>query len=276
MLDELIAEYDPTKSGWLFRIGSNYYPSIGWNFCETGQIATQYVDWRAFFSFDTSEIPDHAQIEWVYFRVRRFIGNDPMGMPETYLIHFSLGSFIGDALNGTAEEWDGGDLMVSLDEKPSDKQTIDLAADGQDPCPLVNKSGETDVRIWDASTQGTGDDSWGTSFNKDADTLCKLFIGFSVPSATVTGKGSASAAAHVIHDAAVTASGTADATSGSTVVHHAGTSATGVGRAAAAGGIDPGPLAVHSGSAGVSHVHSGTITLADSDDATRDGRRQSS
>jgi len=259
MIDQLTFEFDNAKSGQLVRVGASYYPYVGWDQCKTGEYFTPGVLWRAFLSFDTSSIPAHYQIEWVYVRIRR--GSDPAGEPETYALKFSIGSFIGAALDGNVGEWDGGDLMVTLDAKPADKTTLDLADDGEDPRSYVNKSGDTDIKIWDASTKGSGDDSWGTVFNADTATRCKLYVGYSVPSGTATGVGTAAGTAVLEVPGTATATGVGTAT-GTAVLEVPGTAtATGVGTATGTAVLEvPGTAtATGVGTAAAAGVVSGNI-----------------
>lgn len=234
MIDQLIAEFDNTRSGAIYRVSPGYYyPAVGWDQCKTGENVTYGITHRMFVSFDTSSLPDHAQIEEVVFRCRR--AADPIGDPEEYHLHFSIGTFIGAALEET--DWALGDLMVTLDEKPADKQDVDLSADGADPRPHVNRTGYTDVKVWDGSLQIGGDPEWGTNFNPATLSRCKLFVTYSVPSATLTARGSFSASAVVIRGAAATLTARASAEFAATAIVSGSVVATGVGRADFAGGV---------------------------------------
>ncbi len=234
MVDQLVLDFTASNTGRILYIPpSTYMATVGWLYCEAGRADSSNMDWRAYFSFDTSSLPDHAQIDAVYFQIRR--RDDPFGEPQYYSLKFSIGTFIGPTLDGNAAEWTGGALMVTLSAKPADKTTLDLSADAQDPCPYVNKTGETDIKIWDASTKGTGDDVWSTNFNQFIATPCKLYVYYSVPSATATGKGYAFCAGEVIANASGSATGVGDVDAIATVVAHASGSATGVGEATSVG-----------------------------------------
>jgi len=194
MLDQLFLSPDTSKSGTIIFFSGVYIALPGWN-CSTGQNTSVPTSSRAYLAFDTSGLPAGAQIEQVELFIRR--GSDPVGEPEIYRLRFSIGSFIGESLDGDAGEWTGGDLMVTLFSTPADKQWLDLSSDGQDPCPLINPAGYTDVKIWDDSDQGSGDPEWSTSISKDQTTLTKLSVIYSTPSVTMTGRGSMSVSAEV-------------------------------------------------------------------------------
>jgi hypothetical protein len=253
MLDQLIFAFDNTKSGHLYLYAGSYTPHTGWDQCETGR-TNPFRRWRAFFNFDTSAIPDHAEITVVTFRIRR--GFDPVGDPDTYALKFSLGTFIGAALNGNVGEWNGGTHLLTLSVKPTDKDVVDLSADGGDPLSLINKTGETDLKIWDDSAQGGGDTGWATVFNKTTTERCELYVTFSVPSGTAVGRATASCSATVTHAASATATGVGEAEMAAglilasaaatvtgrgtsdldaTVTHNAGATVTGVGSSSARG-----------------------------------------
>lgn len=237
MLDGYTFEPTMAKSGKVqYLPPSTYFAGTGWNVCETGYDGGIPLYWRAFFSFDTSLIPDHAQIEAVSFRFRR--RGDPLGDPETYRLKISIGTFIGSALNGTQEEYDAGELMVTLYARPADKDLVDLSTGGQNPCPYVNRTGETDIKVWDDSTQGSGDPSWNTYLNKDLSTLCKLEVVWSIPSASVTGKGFASCIGTVKRGGRSTVAGDSSAVLAGSVTAFANAAATGVSEAYAAGSIE--------------------------------------
>lgn len=250
-------QFDNAKSGRITLIGGPYTAYTGWAECETGRL-TPFNRWRAFFSFDTSSIPDTAVIISCTMSLRRRA--DPVGDPETYLLWFSIGTFIGAALDGNAGEWNGGTAVTSLSVKPADKETVDLTSAAY---PYVNKTGDTDLKLWDDSSEGGGDPSWATRFNKNAGNLCKLNVEWTIPNlgvATATGRGTASAAGTVSGGIEATATatgiGTASASAvlevpGSATVKGVGTAsasavleipgaatATGVGTASAAGTVE--------------------------------------
>ena len=183
-----------SKSGRVNNDLGAYSAAIGWDECETGQ-TDPFHRWRAFFNFDTSSIDDSAVIISVTFSVRR--RTDPLGDPETYVLRFSIGTFIGAALDGNVQEWGAGTEVASVSAKPADKDMVPFSSAAH---ALVNLTGDTDVKLWDDSSIGGGDSNYGTNFNKNSGQLCKLNITWTVPQlgvATVTGKGTASAAGTV-------------------------------------------------------------------------------
>jgi len=255
MLDQYVFDFDNGASGRILKFPAFYMATLGWDWCDVGQItAGTPVEWGAFFRFDTSSLPDHCEITLVQFRVRRD-PTVPFGDPQFYQIRFSIGQFIGGVLNGNAGEWNGGTEVLTLSAPPFDKTTVDFDAAAK---ALVSKTGDTDVKILDHSTQGTGDSSWSKNYNADAANLCKLYVYFTVPSATVTAKGTASCSATVIHAATATATGVGGAEMAAhlvlasaaatvtgrgsadleaTVTHNAAATATGVGTSAAAASL---------------------------------------
>ena len=262
MIDEILLDFDNAKSGQLYLYAGSYTPHTGWEECETGR-TNPFRRWRAFFSFDTSSIPAHYQIEWVWFRVMRRAGLP--GNPETYVLRFSIGTFIGAALDGNAAEWNGGTLMLTLNSPPATKTTLDLADDGEDPCPYVNKSGDTDLKIWDDSYQGSGDAAWETNFNTDTSTRCRLYVGYSIPSATLTGIGTLSCAASVTYYGTATLTGIGTLSCTAMVISLASATLTGIGTLSCAAEVRSLlQMARHSASVSVSSSHSSSVTLSGS------------
>lgn len=183
--------------------------------------------------FHTSSLPDHCTVTQVSFRIRRRA--DPFGDPETYRLKFSLGTWIGGSLDGTAAEWDGGTHLLTLYAKPADRDLVDLSDDAGDPCPLVNLSGDTDLKLWDDSDRGTGDLGWDTLFNKTTTERCRLYVLFEIPSAEVTGKGYASASGEIVADAAGEATGLGYSSSDGDIVADGTGVGTGTGEGTGAG-----------------------------------------
>ncbi len=194
------------KSGKITYTPPTFYmAATGYASCQTGQNTTLGQKWRAFFSFDTSSLPDNALIQKVEFLVRLNTGQ-PSGEPENTYIKFSIGTFIGAALNGTPDEFNGGTLMVTLTAEPYDNTWLDLNQDLGSPESYVNRAGDTDIKVWDDSVRGGGDASWGLNFNTSK-AKCKLRITYTVPSATATGRGIASGAGKVTAAGSATATG---------------------------------------------------------------------
>jgi len=208
---------------------SSYVAATGSAECQTGQSTFSDTNWRAFFSFNTASIPNHAQIEFVGFLVY-LSKNQPFGMPQYYRLKFSIGTFIGGALDGTAEEFNAGTLMVTLESKPAHGTLVDLDEDGHGPEAYVNLSGETDVKVWDDSVQGSGDSSWGIDFNQKYQT-CRLQVMYTVPEATATGRGTASASATVTAAGSGTAVGRGTSDVAATVTASGSSVVTGIGLA---------------------------------------------
>lgn len=205
MLDQYTYEFDNSCSGRILKFPTFYVPTTGWDVCDVGaSFSTGPVYWAAFFSFDTSNLPAHCEVTSVKFRV--FRDTDPIGDPADYEIRFSIGQIIGGSLDGNAAEWNGGTEVLTLNEKPENKTTIDFASAA---CALVDKTGDTDVKILDHSTQGV-DLIWSTNFNKSTTERCKLYVYFTVPSATLTASSALSCAATVTHAAAATVTGVGD------------------------------------------------------------------
>jgi hypothetical protein len=228
---ELIVDFDNAKSGRVNLDSGVYTATTGWIDCETGR-TTAFNRWRAFFSFDTSALPDDAVIERVTMNIRRRA--DGLGDPQTYWLKFSIGTFIGAALNGDAGEWAAGTQCKALDAKPADKANVimNTVALG-----LVNRTGDTDLKLWDDSTQGTGDPTWETNFNKNTSFRCKLYIRYTEPrSAIATGVGTASADGTVSGSSingTATATGVGTASGGAVLEIPGAATATGVGAGSA-------------------------------------------
>lgn len=196
-----------SKSGEVtFTPPSSYVAATGYASCRTGQNTITGSNWRAYFNFDTSSIPDHAQVTKVEFLIRMNTFQLE-GMPDIYRLKFSIGTFIGAALDGNATEFNAGTLMVTLTgSKPTDNTWLDLDQQGGGPEPYVNRAGDTDMKVWDDSVQGGGDPSWSTDFNTSK-AKCRLRVTYQVPTATATGRGTASAAASVMASGSAIATG---------------------------------------------------------------------
>ena len=226
---ELIVDFDNAKSGRVNLDAGIYTATTGWDECATGR-TTVFNRWRAYFSFDTSALPDDAVIQKVTMMIRR--RSDGLGEPETYRLKFNIGTFIGASLDGDAGEWTAGTLVQTLTAKPTDKQAVvmDVAA-----LALVNRTGDTDLKLWDDSTRGTGDPTWETNFNAATAARCRLAIQYTEPRAAVaTGVGTASASATLVIPGAATATGIGTASAAAMMVLTGGATATGVGTATAA------------------------------------------
>ena len=203
-----VVEFDfvDSKSGKITYIPpSSYTAATGSANCQTGQNNATGAKWRAFFNFDTSSLPDNALVATVEFFICKSTGQ-PAGAPQYYILKFSIGSFIGAALNGNSGEFNGGTLMVTLSSKPDDNTWMGLDQDFNDPRAYVNLTGDTDIKVWDDSIRGTGDASWGLNFNT-AKAKCKLRVTYTIPSATATGRGTANGSGAVTVAGKATASG---------------------------------------------------------------------
>lgn len=205
-------DFVDSKSGRIYWNGSSYTAYTGWAACQTGQDGDANHRDRAFFNFDTSSVPTGAVINSVKFLCRRRA--DPIGEPQTYQLQYYIGTFIGAALDGDVGEWTAGTICLTQVAKPLDKTTYDLGAAAVN---ALNDSGDTDLRLADNSTEGTGDATWGTNFNKTASLRCKLVVDYTeaeLGTATVTGKGTASGSAvlELPNAATVTGMGSISAT----------------------------------------------------------------
>ena len=157
------------KSGRIEQIGLGYSAFTGHENCWTGQNTPIAKKWRAYFSFDTSSLPDDAQVTKVEFW-QRLAYAQPAGNPETLSIKYSVGTFIGAALNGNAGEWNGGTVVLEVNEEFNGVWVELEGAHG-----YVNLSGDTDLKVWDDSYGGGGSSSWGTDFNRPSD-KCRLRV----------------------------------------------------------------------------------------------------
>ena len=223
-------DFDNAKSGQINLTGGTYTAATGWDECETGRL-TLFNRWRAYFSFDTSGLDDTAVVTAVKMNIRRRA--DPAGDPETYVLKFSIGTFIGSNLDGDATEWAAGTYVKSLYAKPVDKDLVDLTAAA---CQHINLTGDTDLKLWDDSTEGGGDPSWATAFNKDTTFRCKLSVYYTIPelgAGTGTGVGTGSGAGTVegVLFGAGTATGVGTAIGAAVLVIPGAGTATGVGTA---------------------------------------------
>ncbi len=214
---------------------STYVAETGSGNCQTGQDIIADQNYRAYFNFDTSVLPDGARVTGVAFLIR-VPSFQPIGNPGVYRVKFSIGSFIGAALNGNSTEWNAGALMKTLTAKPLDNTWLDLAAGGTGAENHVNPAGDTDLKVWDDSLRGGGDLFWGLALNATK-AKCLLRVTYQVPSGTVTGRGSAGAAARVRAAGRGTATGASLAEASVWVAVVASGVATGRGTAVTAAGV---------------------------------------
>lgn len=221
-------DFDPAKSGKITLEGlSSYIPSTGAFSCETGETVSSDTEWNAYFSYDTSSLPDDAVTflrEWIV--ASRGVG--PLGEPEFYVLKFSIGTFIGAALTGDAATWNAGDLIITRTERPADYEVIDLDEEFLCGDDYINKTGDTDLKIWDDSTKGSSSwNEWGVLFNNKR--LCQLRITWGYQRATVTGKGSVSATAAVSRPGSATVTGSGTVTASGVVSRAGSATVTGKG-----------------------------------------------
>lgn len=215
-------DFTPSTSGCIVRspaTGQSYVAITGVTACDVWRKVTATTsEIRAYFQFDTSSIPDHADLLGAEFY--QFLHPiQPDGSPEILYLSLWFGPIIGSSLDGTRAEWNAaaaqnGPLMST---EVSDTW-IDLVAEWtpeeiKELLPTVlDVTGTTDVLIFDTSVPGSGSASWGTAFNGvDGDQYCKLRVTYTVPSGTATGRCLASGVGTVISGGSVvlgTASGT--------------------------------------------------------------------
>jgi hypothetical protein len=232
MLASVEFNFTDSRSGRItLNPPSSYVATTGYAACQTGQNTQTGENQRAYFSFDTSSLPDHAQIIKVEFLI--IVLKSPFIDPLAYRIAFSIGTFIGEALDGNSEEWSGGAYMVSLYSRPASGTWLNLAQSGGNPEAFVNRTGDTDIRVWDYSIGDLEHWFWMTTFNTSR-SKCKLRVTYSIPSATVTGRGTAVAAAGVILSNRGVATGAGTTQAAATVVSTGVAVATGQGAAEAA------------------------------------------
>lgn len=235
MLTTVSFSFADSKSGKItYNPPSSYVAATGWANCQTGQNQQTNENQRAFFSFDTSSLPDHAQIEKVEFLI--YVPKIPAIDPIVYRVGISIGTFIGAALDGANDEWTGGAYMVTLYSRPTSGTVVDLGATGNNPGAHVNPSGDTDIKVWDYSIGDFEHWFWMTSFNTSRD-KCKLRITYSLPSATVTGRGVTSTAAEIVLSAAGVATGTGSVQTIAWLVGTGSVAVTGRGAAEIATGL---------------------------------------
>ena len=216
MLASAEFNFTDSKSGKItYNPPSSYVAATGWSNCVTGQNKHTGENQRAYFSFDTSSLPDHAQITKVEFLI--IVPKLSTIGPLLYRIGFSIGSFIGTGLDGTEDEWDAGALMVTIYSKPVTGTWLNLAQGGGNPEGYVNRSGDTDIKVWDYSIGDLEHWFWMTIFNTSRN-KCKLRVTYSLPSATVTGRATAAASACVILPNGGMATGVGTAQSAAMVV----------------------------------------------------------
>ena len=232
MLASAEFNFTDSKSGKItYNPSSSYVAATGWANCLTGKNIQTGENQRAYFSFDTSSLPDHAQITKVELLIITL--KSPFINPLVYRISFSIGTFIGSALDGTTEEWSAGAYMLTLYSRPVTGTWLNLDQSGGNPETYVNRTGETDIKV---SDYGIGDLEhwfWMTTFNTSR-SKCKLRVTYSLPSATITGRGTGAASAVVVLPNGGIATGAGTAQSAAMVVSAGVAAVTGRGTAGAA------------------------------------------
>lgn len=232
--------FDDGQSGGIwFNNLIGYLVSTGWASCSTGYDESEArEDYRGYFSFNTSSLPDDCTVTLVEFKVIRGT-TEPSGAPETYRLKWSVGTFIGRDLNGNVGEWQGGTWVRTDLSKPANFTWIDL---GSGAPALISLTGDTDVKAWDDSTEGDGDNYWGIAFNTSK-SKCQLRVTYGWNWATATGRGHSSAAGGAIRSGSATATGSGDSSAVGAAIRSGSATATGSGNSSAAG------QAIRSGSA---------------------------
>lgn len=143
------------KSGWIIRAGFAYTVNTAEDYYRCGVNLMIGLETRGFLSFDTSAIPDDAEIlsASIYWDIE---GNVSGGAtcPSTWATKIYVGTFIGAALDSA--DWNGGTEDQRLVSGPID-QDIWLVVPS-----LINAGGETDFRFKDDSNwlAGCGGYSW--------------------------------------------------------------------------------------------------------------------
>jgi hypothetical protein len=215
-------DFHPATSGCIVRSpasGQSYVAITGVTACDVWRKVTATTsEIRAYFQFDTSSIPDHAELLGAEF-YQYLHPIQPDGSPEITYLNIWFGPIIGASLDGTRAEWNAtlaqngplqstevSDTWIDLVSEWTQQEIKELLPT------VVNVAGTTDVLIFDTSVQGDGSPSWGTAFNGvSSSQYCKLRVTYTVPSGTATGRGIASGVGTVISGGSVvlgTASGT--------------------------------------------------------------------
>jgi len=172
-----VFNFEDGTSGKITHAGLGYTAATGWARCDTGQDTSTGNTWRAYFNFDTSSLDDTAVVSKVEFYQKLSVFQ-PLGTPDVLKIQYSIGTFIGDTLDGNVTEWNAGTLVHDEYQKQNNVW-IDIS-NLADPNGLVSLTGDTDLKIWDVSTQGEGDSYWGTDFNTPK-IKCQLRVTYTIP-----------------------------------------------------------------------------------------------
>ncbi len=146
----VVTEYDfeDGESGNIERAGGSYTATTGSSSCEVERIFFGNDIKKAFFKFDTSDIPTNAIITKVeFYPVDRLV--QPVNDASGFLVY--IGDIIGSSLSGTqgemATKYAAGTKMLTEVSLPN-QTWKDLSDDGHNPTIYVNKGGDTDIAIW--------------------------------------------------------------------------------------------------------------------------------
>ena len=211
-----------TQSGTVYFDGTSYgtYTTpIDLGFEDFGD-PTQ-VEYRGLWQFDTSDATTGIPAGDVITKVELLYNysSGPVstpGDPISWGWYPYIGDFIGAGLDGDAGEFNGGSLLIDgIQSWPSGPPTSDVWMDlGEDAPAEINRSGNTDFRLEDQSTND-GSGTWYATMRNGAIGAAKaqLRLTYGPPivtvSATLDGAGSFEAAAIVESVGASTLDGVA-------------------------------------------------------------------
>jgi hypothetical protein len=170
-----IVTFSPTAntSGRITTAGGVQTPTSGLdNVLMRNRVVAPVQESRGFLQYDTSQILPSATVTKVEFRhTNTLMTSDASSVLG---LAIDMGSFVGDALDGTAEEWDGPTRVQEL----TDLYTgvwIDLEAPS-----LVVRGGNTDLRLSDC---GTTVEEISVQFRGSS---CKLRVTFNTQDESIT------------------------------------------------------------------------------------------
>lgn len=112
-------------------------------------LAAPLLERRIFLSFKTDTLPATAEVVRVTLGINLVSSTAPVGQPIDWYTEIYAGTFIGASLD--ASDWNGGSFNAYVQNGIFSSGTYDLTDFDPDICAQINKTGDTDFRISDAS-----------------------------------------------------------------------------------------------------------------------------
>lgn len=168
--------FTDSVSGRINYDGITYTAITGFNDVRISRDGSGTVFDRAIMQFDTGAFFSSLTVQSIDI-VELLVRNNtsqPANMPN--LVSIWIGNWVGAVLNGSAADYNGGNIMLNLSGQLVDNTLYDLADQGNDPTIYVSLTGTTDIAIHDDSV---GALDTGQNYNT-AKVKCQLRITYTL------------------------------------------------------------------------------------------------